>query len=699
MNNPIVYPRPQWYKETGQAFPLSSATPILATEGARAEAAHLQRWLEQDYGLTLNIVPAEQGGAGILVGLLSDEAIRRLLQERGIRVDGREATAEGYLLDIVPDCCLVAGHDAAGVFYGLQRLRQLVQREDTSLCVPAVEMHDWPYKPMRGVHIYMPSRAQIPFCRRFFEFLATLRYNQVFLEVGGGMRYDRHPEINRAWETFVSQAMAYPGGPRGLQSAFPWPKDSTHTELAGGSFLEKDEVRTLLEYARSLHIEVIPEVQSLSHAYYLCCAHPEIAERPEEPFPDTYCPSNPVSYALYFDVLEEVIEVFQPGIVHTGHDEVYTLGLCPRCQGKSGADLLAGDINRIHDFLAGKGIRMALWGDKLMSIIVGGRPYGGRELHARPGGWFSGDQEYVMRETYPAVDLVPKDILMLDWYWVLDPSSQAYFGQQGFEEIFGNFGDNFAPHTFTRWEQRAAAPHVLGAEVSTWCDVSEFALGRNACLFNLMFSAQMLWWRHYSDRERERALQTVATWQPRLRDALGARRSPSLQPGAQLTSLFPACGMGQQPATPALHVGPGQSEAGALTIGVRADSLLFLHHCHCRRLFRPTWDFSNPLQPSPEDIIGWYRVLYADGSETNIEIRYGETIANSNIRYGEDIAAVPYWAEPVWEGRDEEGLPVVLYRYEWLNPDPDKEIQSLSLKLADLQGTIDLYGLTAVQAR
>ena len=49
----------------------------------------------------------------------------------------------------------------------------------------------------------------------------------------------------------------------------------------------------IVVHANAYGIEVVPELQSLSHAYYMCLAHPEIAERPYDPWPDTYCPSDP----------------------------------------------------------------------------------------------------------------------------------------------------------------------------------------------------------------------------------------------------------------------------------------------------------------------------------------------------------------------------------------------------------------------
>lgn len=520
-------------------------------------------------------------------------------------------------------------------------------------------------------------------------------------------------------EQFVQTANAFDGGPQGLQRSQPFPKDSTHTELGGGSYLEKDEVREIIAYANSLHVEVLPEVPALSHAYYLVCPHPELAERDDDPYPDTYCPSNPASYELLFDVMEEVIEVFQPRIIHIGHDEVYSYGLCRRCKGKSGAELIAYEVNTIHEFLAKKGIRTAMWGDKLMNIIVGGRNQGGRERRVRGGGWFKDQGEYVMAETYQSVHSVPKDILILDWYWALDSDSEQYFASYGFEEVFGNFGQNFGPAQFTNWEHRGSAEHVLGAEVSTWCAVSEYALARNACVFNFLFSAEMMWWRHYADHERPRVLEAIIKQQPRVRDWLGGRTSPSLSRAAHMTpvplgdaaqttlpfaDLLPdgTFDCGGVPfwvdgvETKGIQVDAAEPLAGPIELHTPASSLIFLHTCQCNRNFRPTWAFIDPWHPSPEDLLGGYTIRFADSTETVAEIRYGENIANRSAQYGENIAAVPYWAEPIMIGTDEEGMPVTLYRYEWINPCPEMTIETIGLHFNESDGDVILVALTQV---
>ena len=75
----------------------------------------------------------------------------------------------------------------------------------------------------------------------------------------------------------------------------------------------------MVRWARQYYVDFIPEVPSLTHSNYLLTRHRELAEVADAEWPDTYCPSHPGSYKLLFDVLDEVIEVVKPQMMHIGH--------------------------------------------------------------------------------------------------------------------------------------------------------------------------------------------------------------------------------------------------------------------------------------------------------------------------------------------------------------------------------------------
>ena len=107
---------------------------------------------------------------------------------------------------------------------------------------------------MRGFHIGLPKRENIDFAKKLYRYvLLPLGYNQLIVQFCGGMRYDRHPEITEAW--LEGNRLAR----EGKQPTFP------HDYMgAEGTVLEKDEVRGLLDYARSLGFEIIPDTPILT---------------------------------------------------------------------------------------------------------------------------------------------------------------------------------------------------------------------------------------------------------------------------------------------------------------------------------------------------------------------------------------------------------------------------------------------------
>ena len=201
--------------------------------------------------------------------------------------------------------------------------------------------------------------------------MALYKYNTLIMEMNASMRFQRHPELNSGWVKFSREVnyhrRNYPPGAR-----HAWEQNSTHQDTADGGYLEKEEVADLARWIRQHHVELVPELPSFTHSYYLLSEHRELAEVPGEKWPDTYCPSNPESYKLLFDVYDEYIELLHPRMIHAGHDELFLpVGLCPRCKDKDIRQRYGEDVRKIHDYLKGKGIRLAIWGDMLLEGVRG----------------------------------------------------------------------------------------------------------------------------------------------------------------------------------------------------------------------------------------------------------------------------------------------------------------------------------------
>ncbi len=567
-------------------------------------------------------VPADQ--------TLHDLYTTRLgLSQRGSRhLELRRARmpAEHYRLKIGPDRARVEAPDLRGFVWALQSLLCL---RDGGASLPCAKIEDGPASRLRGVHLYLPSRANLDFARQFIdEVVVRSKLNTIFFELGGGMEFKRHPEINQGWVDFCRRQVELQGRwPEGVgESPYRTTRNSLHVELAGGEYLSQQEVRELVAFARSRGLEVIPEVQSLSHSYWLLQRHRELAEYPLGIFPFTYCPSNPKTYELLFDCLDEVIDVFRPRRVHIGHDEIYELAQCPRCRGRRGADLLAEDVTRIHGYLGNRGIGVMMWGDSMVTR------HNGLEKRTHQV-WDKIHRDTVA--TYQAIDLIPRDISILNWSWGLDRDSKTHFMNRGLAHLYGNLhalriGD---------WPSPRTNKLDLGGEVSTWVGLSEDELGFDGLFHRIILAGQVLWgpWQHEQLPLHEVvASDRVAVLRTILANRKQAASQVSFKPVALpkrsrcdlgFDLLYgDADRVGPVPFEPdfgrPIRLAPGQRVR--LTAGVRASGVHLLAACRQPETYHTTADtYGQPVSLE----MGRAVIHFADGERIEQVLRYGVHVA------------------------------------------------------------------------
>lgn len=388
---------------------------------------------------------------------------------------------EGYCMVISDEICVYSLSES-GLFYGANAL--LRHFDDTEICEGIV--YTYPIQKTRCAKIYIPAREDIPYFKEYIDYCAYYGYNAIMLEIGGAMEYKRHPEINEGWIEYCQNFVHYQGESLDVQNGYDWGKNSIHMENGGGSFLTQEEVRELRAYMEERHFEIIPEVPTLSHSDYLLTRHPELRERKEDVLPDTYCPSNPDSYRLVFDVLDEVIEVFEPKQINIGHDELLTVCKCEKCCTQNAADLYAQDILKIHDYLAQKGVKTAMWAEMLLNAITeAGEPFGGSLRYIRSGR--TNKFQEIRPATYEAFDQLPQDIIYHNWYYNFTPDYEQRLTSRGNEMLFSNFVGS----QFENFEERAKCS--TGVVISNWSCSNQAHMQRNGVLIEIAYSASMLW--------------------------------------------------------------------------------------------------------------------------------------------------------------------------------------------------------------
>jgi hypothetical protein len=644
-----------------------------------------------------------------LIGDITNPLVKRYCDQKGLTGSLKGLGNEGYILSVSSTQVVVAANTKNGALFGLESLRQIIDKEDSTLYIPQLMVKDSPQYPFRGIKLYLPGRENITFFKRFIrDFVAYYKFNKIILELNANMRMDKHPELNIGAVQFERHLnFSRLDRPPGQHMEY---QNSSHQDNADGGILEKEEVADLVSYMRKFNIEIIPELPSLTHSYYLLAGHEELAENMNQPWPDTYCPLKPESYKIYFDVLDEYIEVIHPSVIHVGHDEWrMEKDICALCRGKDYGQLYADDLTKIHDYLAKKGIRTAIWGDHLLESVTE------KEFQT----WKSsiGYQYKIPGALRPeqVLKLIPKDILIFNWFWD-DIENDKMVSGFGFQQVYGNFRADIE-----KWNERHAIRGVLGGAPSSWAATTEKNFGKDQVL-DFLGSANLLWSKQYIPVDKLafitesliddidfrysgkklpsevgskiRALDISAYFNSMLSEGTDSLNSLSLitgeiRSGSRVFNLISTPGQGKKAIVVTTRKIQTKPDA-VLGIKINDDpnSIIFLHACAREGNNKKAYDMIYNFEETAE-LLGWYEVVYDDGFVEIVPIRYGVNILDwtwrqrmaafqkPKTKYSQNQYA--HNATAVLCSKDNSD-PVTFFSYEWINPRRGKPIKEINLK-------------------
>ena len=379
-------------------------------------------------------------------------------------------------------------------------------------------------------------------------------------------------------------------------------------------YLTQDECQLIVGWCRERGIEIIPECPTLSHADYICMAYPELAERQNDPYPDVYCPSNPKSYEIVFDILDEVIEVFKPRAINIGHDEFYTVGICKRCQGKDPSAVYADDVKKIKDYLRERGIGTLMWAEKLLKARYN---YSGFKV----GGWYDecdcNGVRFQVPDMWRCADLLPKDITYIHWYWEFGEHLDDEFHARELPVIFGNFSGLRCQNYRVR-----IGRGVKGAAVSNWGSFNPEYMQRNLQYFNLISTAYVLNSHDYSDIDRDEIVK--ATYKKAYETYKTGIKHP----------------------------------------------LTVVHSVDHKIKYKPFW--CGIFIEDEIYLLGHYRITYKDGREALLPVKFGTNIGPvNNDPNTSSCMELSYSTLPI------EGEGGYVYEHVYENPNPEGQISSI----------------------
>ena len=269
-----------------------------------------------------------------VLGTLLDALPRIEKQGAGITLSLSEQNTpespEGYTLEITSRGVTIQSRGQAGLFYGCQTLEQLMEdSRDLRIPIPCLRMTDYPEISYRAVHFDTKHHLdRTEYYYRTIDKLARYKVNAIIWEVEDKLRYTRRPEV---------------GAPNAIS---------------------KQEMQAISRYAKERNIEISPLVQGLGHAGFILKRHWELRENPYSDW--EFCPSDPRTYELQFDLYRDAMEAMPDGkYLHIGGDEITAIGIDERCKatGKTAFELQMIWLKKVCDFAVEHDRTPIFWDD------------------------------------------------------------------------------------------------------------------------------------------------------------------------------------------------------------------------------------------------------------------------------------------------------------------------------------------------
>lgn len=240
---------------------------------------------------------------------------------------------EGYIL--TPDGqggLAVIAQTSAGVFYGVQTVKQLIRGSGKSAVLLAPTLRDWPSMAHRGLSDDW-SRGPIPnmeFLHREIRTLAAYKLNTF------------SPYFEHTFAYSSTSVAAFPGGS-----------------------MTPDEARELVEYAAQYHITVIPEQEAFGHLHHVL-KFEQYSSVGETPRGAVLAPGDPATLPQIAGWFNELAQVFPGPYAHIGADETFELGLGrtrDTVKDRGLGTVYMDFLTQIHTALVPNHKRLLFWGD------------------------------------------------------------------------------------------------------------------------------------------------------------------------------------------------------------------------------------------------------------------------------------------------------------------------------------------------
>jgi hexosaminidase len=304
MHNPqdcysCLIPKPTSFFQSSGAFTISSSTKILPQKDnheVTSIANLLATYLQEVCGDEVSVSDAgsDQDAGNIQLILNGDPGLGE----------------EGYELSITTDAIQVRAACQAGLFYGVQTLRQLLPvHPSATLSLPAVSIRDTPRFEWRG--------AMLDVARHFFGVEDVKRYIDLISHYKMN-RLHLHLTDDQGWRIEIKS----------------WPRltevgGRTQVGGEGGGYYTQEQYKEIVNYARRRYVMIVPEIDTPGHTNAALASYAELNSSEEAPALyegtevgfSTLWINSEITYQFLDDLIRELAELTPTPYIHIGGDE------------------------------------------------------------------------------------------------------------------------------------------------------------------------------------------------------------------------------------------------------------------------------------------------------------------------------------------------------------------------------------------
>ncbi len=329
-----ILPVPQQSSFTDSRYTIDDSWTIVSAPGAVQVLSNLTGELKDRYGLRI-----KQGSAA------SKRIIELKINSGAVKIGPTTDTnrtslsRQAYKLQLGANKITVTGNAAPGLFYGVQTLLQLLNRNGDEVSFPAGEVTDWPDMDLRM--IYWDNAHHI---QRFDAMKRAIKQASFYKINAFTVKLEGHFQF---------------------KSARPLVEPYAYTAA---------EYAELSEYAKAHYMELVPWIDGPAHVSFIL-KHPEYKKL--RAFPNSnyeFDVLSPEADKLLLGMFDELFEANKGGkYVLFSTDEAYYVGKSPKDKARAEAlggngKLLAEYITKISNKLHAKGRKVIIWAEFPLTV-------------------------------------------------------------------------------------------------------------------------------------------------------------------------------------------------------------------------------------------------------------------------------------------------------------------------------------------